>query len=455
MMKNKIRIFIAILILNLTITLWHGQGMNCYGGIIGNDTTIVAMTNAPIINGVTDYTAKVVFPDSSRKYEQIMMNFTLSKPAAGWDPYDRVGHVYATKNGQTIEIGRIMTPFSKAYTWTIDVTDFRPVLTDSSEINANILYYVTAGSQQGYLVSVTFDFIGGVPKKEAYKIQNLWCNWEDKNRWEYGSDIHKISDSIPPKFVNIDPNADSIAVNVNCTGHGQFNTDNCAEFCEKTHSLRVDSNASATFSHHLWRNDCATNPCHPQSGTWQYDRAGWCPGSDVRPWKVDITQFAKGHNTVWLEYLPEEYHNFCSPDDTACAKNVAGSCNPFYSAYGSGCNYTNGHTMEFLLVQSQIIYYKNLPWHDRVADYSHPLYFSVFPNPSYDGKFTIDIRNTGNFDVKEIKVMNTFGEIIYLLTPNSQLRTINIDLSNQPGGVYFVKISTKKGEIGKKVILLH
>ena len=27
-----------------------------------------------------------------------------------------------------------------------------------------------------------------------------------------------------------------------------------------------------------------------QQGTWEYSRAGWCPGAQVWPWDIDITE---------------------------------------------------------------------------------------------------------------------------------------------------------------------
>ena len=420
-------------------------------GVIGNDTTITAMTNAPLINGAQNYSVSVVFPDTFYKYEQIIMHYSTSMPTAGWDPYDRIGQFIATKNNQTVEIGRFMTPFSKACSWTIDVTDFRSMLAGSVTLNTFILYYVTAGSQKGYLITVSFDFIGGTPKKEAYKIENLWGN-DVNNRWEYGCYKHKISGYIPPKQVTIDPNADSIKANVNCTGHGEFNTDNCGEFCSKTHTLRVDSSAASTFSHTLWRGDCGSNPCSPQNGTWQYNRAGWCPGSDVKSWKTDITAYAKGKNQIWLEYWPQQYHNFCSPDDSTCGSNPASSCNPFYQQYGSACGYTNGHTQPFFLFQSQIIYYKNLSFATGVNDFLRPLHFSVYPNPSSDGTFTVDLTFVKNDEIK-ISVQDIFGRTIYEQENISAQSKIEVDINDKTNGIYLVKVKSTGSEGIQKIMI--
>ena len=41
-----------------------------------------------------------------------------------------------------------------------------------------------------------------------------------------------------------------------------------------------------------------------QYGTWPYGRAGWCPGLDVKPWVVDVTDaLVSGENTITYEGL--------------------------------------------------------------------------------------------------------------------------------------------------------
>jgi hypothetical protein len=47
-----------------------------------------------------------------------------------------------------------------------------------------------------------------------------------------------------------------------------------------------------------------------QYGTWPYGRSGWCPGWDVLPWVVDITEsLVQGENTISYEgfYWGESY----------------------------------------------------------------------------------------------------------------------------------------------------
>ncbi|OFY82867.1 MAG: hypothetical protein A3F72_01915 [Bacteroidetes bacterium RIFCSPLOWO2_12_FULL_35_15] len=70
---------------------------------------------------------------------------------------------------------------------------------------------------------------------------------------------------------------------------------------------------------------------------------------------------------------------------------------------------------------------------------------SIFPNPN-NGIFKILASNN---KVSGIVVYNLIGEKIF--EPNNL--TSEIDLSNQPNGIYFINIKTEKGGVSKKIII--
>lgn len=75
---------------------------------------------------------------------------------------------------------------------------------------------------------------------------------------------------------------------------------------------------------------------------------------------------------------------------------------------------------------------------------------SVYPNPS-NGMITIQVTNSGKV---EISVINSTGQLVYdehiaaKLSENKQ-----IDLTQQPKGIYFMKIKTDKEIINKKIVV--
>ena len=75
--------------------------------------------------------------------------------------------------------------------------------------------------------------------------------------------------------------------------------------------------------------------------------------------------------------------------------------------------------------------------------------FKIYPNPS-TGIFNLDVKELGirNWN---LKAMNVLGQVVYQ-SSNIQHSTINIDLSHQPKGVYFLQISSDKDMITRKVV---
>jgi hypothetical protein len=113
-----------------------------------------------------------------------------------------------------------------------------------------------------------------------------------------------------PSLVKIPHDAVKVEIYSVISGHG-WGTDNenCAEFCETEHAFSVRAAAAvdklvyvAEDEHkyvHTLTGAGSTLGCAQQVplgvtpnqyGTWQYGRAGWCPGGAVRPWVVDATK---------------------------------------------------------------------------------------------------------------------------------------------------------------------
>ena len=57
----------------------------------------------------------------------------------------------------------------------------------------------------------------------------------------------------------------------------------------------------------LWRADCGVNDIFPQTGTWIYDRANWCPGNIVKPIFHDVTPYTTAASTFTADIDFEPY----------------------------------------------------------------------------------------------------------------------------------------------------
>ena len=78
--------------------------------------------------------------------------------------------------------------------------------------------------------------------------------------------------------------------------------------------------------------------------------------------------------------------------------------------------------------------------------------FSVFPNPSND-RFRIVIKQGNLLKINALEVVNILGTTLIFEKSNLDKTEFSIDLSNQPTGIYWVKIQTEKGFLTKKIML--
>lgn len=189
------------------------------------------------------------------------------------------------------EIGRFITPYGigldlgDGFTWTYDVTDYRPLLADS--------VHLAAGNWQE-LLDMKFLFIHGTPPRDVIKIENVW-------KGDYY--LSNMDQTLLPKTVTLDPAASTFRLKTRASGHHWDNPTNCAEFCPKIH--QVYANNVQVSSWQNWT-DCGHIPVYPQGGSWLFDRAGWCPGEPVDEYDHELTPYINaGSSDVELLYTVE------------------------------------------------------------------------------------------------------------------------------------------------------
>jgi hypothetical protein len=343
------------------------SGDDASGDEGGAVTTVAAFDKTLVCfgNGGTGPCSRTVdkpitFPKTGT-FSKITMHVSLTCPTNGCDHWDRVGSIQlvqaaAVDGGATtlIELGRFITPYdiragvNKPPTWDIDVTELRPLLSGDVTLRTFIDTWVPQGNAAqnggGWLVGVSFDMTEGVAAKDpivAIPIGPWKTTGSDPNQVVYGDPAQPLSMSMPPQQIAIPLGPTSWGVRSIITGHGQANLDNCAEFCSRKHTWTVGGMASTKA---MWRTDCTK---YPSSGTYQYPRAGWCPGADVQPWDFDVTA-GIGNATTTIAYGVEDYLNTCNgsaPDGGLCT-----------GCAGGGCPYDgSGHTQPFYYVSAVLI----------------------------------------------------------------------------------------------------
>ncbi len=295
----------------------------------GRDVIWVDTFNREFINWATPHAGTFQFP-ASLLYEQVNCHITIACPVApgDCDPWDRFGnlrvrHFEDDTNYTDYEIARFITPYDITFaggpqscSWVVDVTDYQFLLHDEVTL---LLYIETwMGDARGWVMTINFEMVTGVPEREPFAVQRLWTS----GGLIYGDPANPPEDHLVPIDVAVPAQATWVKFRAFSTGHGFLNTDNAAEFSYKWQGIRVDENYT---QHYLWRPDCESNPCSPQLGTWQYDRAGWCPGDKADAWDVEITDWVAGEAST-LTFILQPYENWCRPNNPDCVDTPSCEC---------------------------------------------------------------------------------------------------------------------------------
>ncbi len=255
------------------------------------DTTWVQANNVQL-NYYNNFDTTVSFPDGSKTYRKIYMIATIGKYVCpgtptycgDWD-YTVQTYFMGVSHPDTFEVGRLITPYAHtgwyrfSSTWTqryiFDVTDYYPVLRDSGTVR---IHY--SGYSGGFTANIKFMFIEGTPERNVLRIDRLW-----HGSFAYGHGSTPINTALAPKTMTPPAGTADAEVKMNITGHG--GDDNaCAEFCPNVYTLSL--NGTQLVQQQFFREDCSQNELYPQSGTWIYARANWCPGALVRTLSHDL-----------------------------------------------------------------------------------------------------------------------------------------------------------------------
>lgn len=372
----------------------------------------------------------VSFPEDVSGFSSILMNVSLDCPVGGCDPWDRFATLKVKVGNEEIEIGRYITPYGNDWCdWTIDVTEYSNLLTGDQTLTSHIETW-----QNGWLVNTEFEFVPGTPDYEFVHVQNLWVDYG----FTYGDTLFYSID-LEEQEVMIPANAQEVVMRIVNTGHGQGNTDNAAEFSQRTHEIHVDGNQE--FTQFLWKSDCDQNPCSPQGGTWQFNRAGWCPGEGVTPDDYDITNLVTAGSMARLDYELEPFFNLCSPWNPSCDEPA--TCNE--------CTYNNQtHTEPHYKIVGQLIMKSDTPLEIvglkdvLVSDNSR-----IYPNP---GSGVVNFQMFESRDYA-LTITDLQGRIIE--KDNFNGRFHQIDLSAEGPGVYFANVQSAERNYTYKIIIEH
>ena len=198
---------------------------------------------------------------------------------------------------EPFEIARFITPYGKrldlglhGFTWVYDVTDYEQLLHGMVDLQA-------ANGQE--LLDLRFLFIEGVPPRDVVSVRNIWP--EGSYKYKDLADDKELKAVI----IKLDDNAKTFRIRARLSGHGEYGPKSCCEWDPKNHYIYIDGEKK--FAWKIWRN-CGMNPVYPQGGTWQFDRAGWCPGTFVDTYDFELTPFTRPGERILIDYQIEPYN---------------------------------------------------------------------------------------------------------------------------------------------------
>ncbi|MBC7447627.1 MAG: hypothetical protein H7330_06160 [Hymenobacteraceae bacterium] len=278
------------------------------------DTTRVTVVTDMRIPRYGAYDTLAQLPVGGGPYRKILLHYVLGRYqcpggtqyCGSWDYTTRV--LLQPPAADALELTRVITPYatdwlntgggpSRRHDYVTDVTDYAQELTQGPRQ----LRYFYDGYSWGFTVSLYFEFIEGSPAREVLSVQKIYDGW-----MPFGVTADPIENHLPPQsaYVPGGPVIDRVELKNLITGHG-YDGNECAEFCSKYYE--VYANGQHVTQQQLWRDDCGRNPVSPQTGTWVYNRANWCPGQAVRPLRHNLTPWAAPGTNLEVNLDMEPY----------------------------------------------------------------------------------------------------------------------------------------------------
>lgn len=396
------------------------------------DQTVTTLDSVIIDYGnlrIRTYTGNYTLPQFAASYEHIVANLYVTCPAVngGCDDWDRLAYVQVKDpRGNWVEIIRYITPYGKACSHYVDVTDFASLLQGDVELRMFIDTWGTGGWQ----IQLDFEYQSGEPEYDYTDVEELW-----QGSYNFGDPANL--QPLDTVTVGIFHAALEGHLRLTTTGHGwgDNNTGNAAEFYHAVHHLQI--NGEDTFEQDLWT-DCYPNPdgCNNQSGTYKYDRAGWCPGSISRPYIYDLTPYL-WQTPFQLSYIFQpSYMDQCHPHNPDCVT-------------GMTCSDCNAGSNPFYRVSCYLIRSTNTPRvlgdseHNTLRPDEEDYAFMPYPNPC-TGKFRLNFQTEIN-ERFVCTLLNAGGESLrtYFFNSSHEAEQQLFDVSFLSQGVYFIEIYTK------------
>ena len=236
---------------------------------------------------------------------------------AGCDDYDRIARLYFCDldGSNCYEIAKWITPFDRQPHSLTDISPFLSILR-SNENEQKTLKFQESGWPNS-LLTIKLRLYNGVNEDGyAQVIYPLW-----NNTVQFNPDYNE---NRPAQVFSVPSNATKVEFVSYISGHGWGSAGcfNCCEFCNSRHIFSINGGVyefnqsfpdASSNTHCMDPETIQTTGVIPnQYGTWGYGRAGWCPGRDVKPYIMDITEHIIAGDDNVIDY------NACRVSGNSC-----------------------------------------------------------------------------------------------------------------------------------------
>ena len=231
-----------------------------------------------------------------------------SQPCSCTDPYgESVASTFQCNTDGTgyddcqcacnVEIARWITTYGREGRWVTDISPFLAFMKDGGTKR----WRLQSGNRYD------FDFSVRLSNREKAMMPD-----SATSLFGGGSFNASYNDAYEALTVEAPAGTTRVDLVAYITGHGWgAEVENCAEFCNHTHHFQVNG-AEFAKEHEVAGSEkgcleqIGEGVVPNQYGTWPLGRAGWCPGLDVKPWVVDVTDsVVSGENTITYRGLFE------------------------------------------------------------------------------------------------------------------------------------------------------
>ena len=208
------------------------------------------------------------------------------------------------ENRECYEIARWITPFDRQPHSLTDITPFLAFFRSNGGQD-KLIKFQESGWPNSLLTMKIRLYHGDNNDGVQREFIPMWTGTKQFNP--------SYDDNRPPQVFSIPPNATKVEFVSYITGHGWGSAGcfNCCEFCNSQHNFSVNGGVfefeqafpdASSSTHCMQPETISQGVCPNQYGTWGYGRAGWCPGMDVDPYIIDITDYVQMGDENVIDY---------------------------------------------------------------------------------------------------------------------------------------------------------